>query len=171
MMLQNQYGVSNEDFIETQMVPIIAEYSKPNKAKNLKPQLLKIKIGDISLDNPDLPYINEAQRALLPVGLSTDKTGNKELDVVLKKLLSLHEKMSSTKAISEEEKLSKAEQLNTLYDAIRQLRMRQNVEPLIEQFATLNKRISALSNFYNETFKGVDPFSLTEKQINRFAES
>jgi hypothetical protein len=169
MILQNNYGVSNNEFLETQMVPIIAEYSKPNKAKNLKPVLLKIKIGDLDLDNIYLPYKNEEQKALLPVGLSSENIPNKELGAVVKKLLSLHEKMSSTKAITPEEKLSKAEQLNTLYDAIRQLRMRENVEPLIEQFATLNKRISALSDFYNETFKGVDPFSLNEKQINSFA--
>ena len=149
LMLQNNYGASNNDFLESQMIPIIAEYSKPNKAKNLKPILLKIKIGDIDLDNIYLPYKNEKQKALLPVGLASDSTRNKELDAVLKKLLSLYEKMASAKAPSAEDKLSKAEQLNTLYDAIRQLRMRQNVEPLIEQFQVLNKRIGSLTEFYN----------------------
>ena len=169
MMLQNHYGVSNNDFLETQMIPIIAEYSKPNKAKNLKPQLLKIKIGDLDLENIYLPYKNEEQKALLPVGLPNEYMRNKELGDVVKKLLALHEKMASAKALSPEEKIAKAEQLNTLYDAVRQLRMRQNVEPLIEQFNVLNKRISALSEFYNTTFKDVDPMSLTEKQINSFA--
>lgn len=169
MILQNNYGVSNNDFLETQMVPIIAEYSKPNKAKNLKPILLKIRIGDLDLDNIYLPYKNEEQKALLPVGLPNEYMRNKELRDVVKKLLALHEKMSATKAITPEDKIAKAEQLNTLYDAVRQLRMRENVEPLIEQFGVLNKRISALTDFYNDTFRDVDPMSLTEKQINSFA--
>jgi hypothetical protein len=169
LMLQNNYGASNNDFLESQMIPIIAEYSRPNKAKNLKPILLKIKIGDIDLENIYLPYKNEQQKALLPVGLASDSTRNKELDAVLKKLLALYEKMASAKAPSAEDKLSKAEQLNTLYDAIRQLRMRQNVEPLVEQFQVLNKRIGSLTEFYNTTFKDVDPKLLTEKQINSFA--
>lgn len=163
MMLQNSYGLTQQSFLETQMIPIIAEYSRPNKKTNALPVLLGIRIGDVNTKN-----ILTTESYLLPVGLPSDKTGNKELDKVLSKLNGLYDKLSTAKAITPEEKIAKAEQLNALYDAIRQLKMRENVEPLIEQFHTLNKRIDNLVDFYKQTFVGIDPSLLTDVQISEF---
>ena len=164
MMLQNSYGLTPESFLQTQMIPIIAEYSKPNRKTNALPVLLGIRIGDVNAKNI---ATNEAY--LLPVGLPSDRTDNNELNKVLKKLNSLYDKLSISKVITPEDKIAKAEQLNALYDAIRQLKMRENVEPLIEQFRTLNKRIDNLVDFYKQTFVGIDPKLLTDTQIDNFS--
>jgi len=51
MMLQNSYGLTPESFLQTQMIPIIAEYSKPSKKTNAMPVLLGIRIGDVNAKN------------------------------------------------------------------------------------------------------------------------
>ena len=161
-MLQNAYGIKSEDFEQTRMIPIIANYSKSSARDNIMPKLLSIQIGDANVQNIKESY-------LLPVGVESEKTGNVEVDALLEKLNSLYKNLSSKKALPGE-KLSKATQLNALFTAIRQLQMKQNVEPLIEQAVILNKQISQLIDSYKNDWKGKNPIFMSNKSINTFSE-
>jgi hypothetical protein len=162
LILQNAYGVKPQDFKQTRMIPIQTTYSQGNAKLGILPQLLNIKIGDVNVKNISDDY-------LLPVGLEGEKTGNKKIDALIEKLNAVYKKFSEKKVLPSE-KLSKAEQLNALFTAIRQLQIKGNLKPLLLQAKTLNKQIQATINTYNNKFKGVDPKTLSNKEINDFAE-
>lgn len=162
LMLKNVYGVKEQDFGQTRMIPIKAIYSKGNKKENILPQLMEIQIGDVNVENITEDY-------LIPVGLESEKTGEKKIDSLLVKLNAIYKKISETKVLPSE-KLGKAEQLNALFSAIRQLQMKKNVKPLIYQARVLNKQINDIINTYNTKFKGKDPKSFSEDEITDFTE-
>lgn len=161
-IISSVYNVPNKDFGQTRMIPIKALYSTGNAKKNIYPKLLSIKIGDVDVQNITEDY-------LIPVGLQSEKTGSKEIDSLLEKLNAIYKKLSETKVLASE-KQSKAEQLNALFSAIRQLQMRQNIAPLIYQAKVLNKQVQEVINTYNTVFKGNDPKSFSETEISDFAD-
>jgi hypothetical protein len=130
-MISRVYNVKNENFEQTRMIPIKAVYSEANRKTGAMPQLLSIKIGDVNVKNIEEDY-------LIPVGLEAEKTGNKEIDELLEKLNGTYKKLSAEKVLPSE-KINKAEQLNALFSAIRQLQMKQNISPLLYQAKILNK--------------------------------
>lgn len=162
LMLQNVYGVKPENFRQTRMVPIQAMYSQGNAKLNILPQLLSIKIGDVNVKNISDDY-------LIPVGLEGEKTGNKKIDALIEKLNAVYKKFSEKKVLPSE-KLSKAEQLNELFTAIRQLQMKGNLKPLLRQAKILNKQIQKTIETYNTKFAGQDASQFSQKEINNFAE-
>jgi hypothetical protein len=162
-IISSVYNVKNENFEQTRMIPIKALYSQGNSKTGVLPQLLSIKIGDVNVKNIEEDY-------LIPVGLQAEKTGSKKIDALLEKLNAIYKKLSETKALPEE-KQSKAEQLNALFSAIRQLQMKQNIAPLIYQAKVLNKQVKDIISKYDSQFKGQDPKSFTEDQISDFSET
>lgn len=162
LMLQNVYGVKPQDFKQTRMIPIQTTYSQGNAKLNILPQLLNIKIGDVNVKNIEDDY-------LLPVGLEGEKTGNKKIDALIEKLNAVYRKFSEKKVLPSE-KLSKAEQLNELFTAIRQLQIKGNLKPLLRQAKILNKQINKTIEVYNTKFAGQDPSQFSQKEINDFAE-
>ena len=157
-IIEKGYGVKPEDFEQTRMIPIRAIYSGAIPKEGVLPQLTGVQIGDVNLNKEELAY-------LLPVGLETEKTSNKKLDTLIEKLNKIYDTISSKKA-SPEEKRSKAELLNSLYESIRQLQMRENVEPLIRQAKLLNADVQRVIDTYNNEWKGKDPGAFTDKQKN-----
>ena len=157
-IVEKGYGVKPEDFEQTRMIPIRAIYSGAIPKEGVLPQLTGVQIGDVNLNKEELAY-------LLPVGLETEKTSNKKLDTLIEKLNKIYDTISSKKA-SPEEKRSKAELLNSLYESIRQLQMRENVEPLIRQAKLLNADVQRVIDTYNNEWKGKDPGAFTDKQKN-----
>ena len=157
-IIEKGYGVKPEDFEQTRMIPIRAIYSGAIPKEGVLPQLTGVQIGDVDLNKEELAY-------LLPVGLETEKTSNKKLDTLIEKLNKIYDTISSKKA-SPEEKRSKAELLNSLYESIRQLQMRENVEPLIRQAKLLNADVQRVIDTYNNEWKGKDPGAFTDKQKN-----
>lgn len=162
LILQNVYGVKSQDFQQTRMVPIKAFYSPGNAKLGILPQLQSIKIGDVNVKNITDDY-------LIPVGLEEESTGNKKIDALLEKLNAVYKKISEKKALPSE-KLSKAEQLNALFTAIRQLQMKQNLKPLLRQAKILNKEIQKTIDRYNENWAGKDPKGFKQKEISKFYE-
>lgn len=162
LILQNNYGVKPENFKQTRMIPIQATYSQGNPKLNILPQLLGIRIGDVNVKNIQEDY-------LLPVGLEAEKTGNKKIDALVEKLNAVYKKFSEKKVLPSE-KLSKAEQLNELFTAIRQLQIKGNIKPLIRQAKILNKQINKTIETYQNKFKDQDPSQFSQKEINDFAE-
>ena len=159
-ILEQMYDIKPADFEQTRMIPILALYSKGNAKENILPTLLGVRIGDV-----DAKKINEAY--LVPVGLEAEKTGIKKIDTLLEKLNATYKKLSEKKAIPSE-KQSKAEQLNALYSAIRQLQMRQNVRPLIYQASVFNKKVRSIISTYESKFVGKDPKSFSDDEISNF---
>lgn len=162
LMLQNVYGVRPQDFQQTRMIPIKAFYSPGNAKTGILPQLLSISIGDVNVKNITDDY-------LIPVGLEGESTGNKKIDVLLEKLNAVYKRVSEKKALPSE-KLSKAEQLNALFTAIRQLQMKQNLKPLLRQAKILNKEIQKTIDRYNDNWAGKDPKQFDQKDISKFYE-
>lgn len=160
LMLQNVYGVKSEDFEQTRMVPIQAIYTEGNAKNNVLPVLKSIKIGDVNVQNIKEDF-------LLPVGLESESTGNKKIDKLLEKLNGEYKRLSEKK-ITEAEKASKAEALNQLFTAIRQLQIKQNLAPIVKQAQLLNKQIEqTIKKFDN--YKNVDPKTVSEEAINEFS--
>ena len=160
-ILNNAYGIKNEKFKQTRMIPIKALYSKGNAKENILPVLLNIKIGDVNVKNIKDDY-------LLPVPVKGEKTGNRKIDELLGELNKLYKKISDKK-VTESEKLSKDELLNSLFHAIRQLQVKENIQPLVRQAQLLNKQIEKLIENYENKFEGQDAKSFSEKEVNDFA--
>ena len=162
LILQNVYGVKPQDFQQTRMIPIKAFYSPGNAKLGVLPQLQSVKIGDVNVKNITDDY-------LIPVGLEGESTGNKKIDALLDKLNSVYKRISDKTALPSE-KLSKAEQLNALFTAMRQLQMKQNLKPLLRQAKILNKEIQKTIDRYNENWAGKDPKDFKQKDISKFYE-
>jgi hypothetical protein len=79
-------------------------------------------------------------------------------------------KKFSEKKVLPSEKLSKAEQLNSLFSAIRQLQMKQNIKPLLYQAKILNKQIQATLDKYKNNWVGKDATGFSQEQISKFYE-
>jgi predicted dinucleotide-binding enzyme len=159
-ILQNAYGVKGEKFKQTRMIPIKALYSKANPKENILPALLSIKIGDVNVKNIKDDY-------LLPVPIKNEKTGKRKIDELLGELNKLYTKISD-KSVPESEKLNKDELLNSLFHSIRQLQVKENIQPLVRQAQLLNKTIDKLIERYNDKFVDKDAKSFSEKEVNDF---
>lgn len=162
IILQNVYGVRPQDFQQTRMIPIKAFYSPGNAKTGALPQLQSIEIGDVNIKNITQDY-------LIPVGLEGETTGNKKIDALLEKLNAVYKRISEKKALPSE-KLSKAEQLNALFTAIRQLQMKQNLKPLLRQAKILNKEIQKTIDRYKTNWADKDVSEFKQEDISKFYE-
>lgn len=160
LILETTYGIKPKDFKQTRMIPIKAYYADANYRDKILPRLDSIDIGDVNVQNIKDDY-------LIPVGLEEEVTGSDEIDDLLRKLNALYQKLSE-KVVDVRDKVNKAEQLNALFSAIRQLQMKKNVQPLINQSKILNKQIQSLIDTYNRDWVGVDPTSVKDDVIGIF---
>jgi hypothetical protein len=161
LILKSVYGVKPANFEQTRMIPIQAIYIGGDARANVLPVLDEVRIGDVIVKNIEEDY-------LMPLSLIEEKTGKEELDTILEKLNAVYKKFSERRVLPSE-KLSKREQLNSLFQAIRHLQMKQDLKPLLRQAKILNIQIKKLIERYNNEFKGKDPKSFTDKQISEFA--
>lgn len=160
LILTNVYGVDKNDFGQTRMIPIKTYYSQGDSKNKILPKLLNIEIGAVNVQDIEDDY-------LIPVALELEKTGVDDVDDLIRKLNSLYEKLSEKK-VSPSEKISKKEQLESLFSAIRQLQMKNNIEPLIYQAKILNKKVQGLIDEYDKTWKGKDPQSFSDNVIGAY---
>ena len=161
-MLQNTYGIPSEDFDQTRMIPIKAIYTDTDYKNEVKPRLTGLQIGNVDVKTEENAY-------LLPVGLETEKTGNKKLDALIEKLNKVYETISEKKA-APGMKAEKARQLNSLYDAIRQLQVRQQIKPLLHQAKVLNVEIQRIITDFDNIFRDKDANTFTREEKNDFAD-
>jgi len=161
LIVSKVYGVKNEDFKQTRMIPFRVDYVGGDRRKDILPSPQSIEIGNVNVQDIEEDY-------LLPVPLRGETTGDKTLDSLLEKLNSVYDSLSQKK-VTESEKKGKAEQLNSLFSAIRQLQVKKNLIPLIQQAKILNKGINDILKEYSTKFEGKDPRSFTEDEINDFA--
>ena len=159
-MLINAYGIKEEQFDQTRMIPIKVKYSEGSIKEKRLPELLGIEIG--AVDPKEI-----TDQYLVPVGLEEERTGNEDIDKLLRKLNADYRKLSEKNVLPSEKK-TKAEQLNALFTAIRQLQMRQNLKPLLEQAKVFNFSIKNLMERFEKNWKGKDPKSFSEADTNAF---
>ena len=159
-MLINSYGIKEEQFDQTRMIPIKVKYDEGNMKQKILPKLLGIEIGAVDPKEITDDY-------LIPVGLEEEKTNNRKVDALLKRLNADYKKLSE-KTVLPSEKREKAEQLNALFTAIRQLQMRQNLKPLLEQAKVFNSSIENLMERFEKNWVGNDPKSFSEADVNAF---
>ncbi len=160
LILKSAYGIKEEQFDQTRMIPIQAIYTEADYKKEILPRLSGIRIGDVEIKNIQEDY-------LLPVGLEEEATGEQEMDELLVKLNKIYKKLSE-KQVTPGEKLTKAEQLNSLFKAMRHLQMRRDAKSLVYQARVINKQINDLFTKFDEKFKGKDPMSFTEDDRSEF---
>jgi len=161
LILKSVYGVKPGNFEQTRMIPIQAIYTGGDARSGVLPMLEKVRIGDVVVNNIDEDY-------LLPLALIDEKTGSKKLDSILEKLNAVYKKFSERRVLPSET-LSKREQLNSLFQAIRHLQMKREVRPLLRQAKILNIQIKKLLQRYKNEFEGKDPKSFTDQQVSEFA--
>jgi hypothetical protein len=131
----------------------------------------KIEYTSILVENLNKLYVNVKnikEDYLLPVPLKSEKTGKRKIDELLGELNKLYTKLSDKK-VSESEKLNKDELLNSLFYSIRQLQVKENIQPLLRQAQLLNKQINKLMETYENKFVGQDAKSFSDKEVNDFA--
>lgn len=145
-ILQGTYGVKPENIQEARMIPIVVKYSGGSEKNNVLPKVTKIEIGNVDPTTESRDY-------LLPVGLQTESTGDKKLDNLISRLNKVYDDMSSKKAVTDEQKQSKAILLNSLFKAIRQLQVKQEMRPLVDQAKLINKEAENLIEEYKNTWK------------------
>jgi hypothetical protein len=160
-ILRFAYDIKFDGTEQTRMVPFRAVYTRGNKKENIKPELINLEIGDVDLTNEERAY-------LLPVGLEDELTGDRRIDDLIAKLNSVYDMLSSAK-VSVDEKRNKAEQLNELYKAIRQLKTRKNFIPLITQAGILNKDIRKVIDEYYTKWEGKPLTSFSRAERNEFS--
>lgn len=158
MILANVYGV--KEFGQTRMIPIKATYLPGNAKTNTLPRLSEIQIGDVNIKNIQESY-------LIPVGLEEETTGVEELDELLRKLNAEYRRISEMSVLPSQ-KREKATQLNELFDAIRQLQMKRNLKPLLEQAKLFNNQVQRTIDKYESQWKGVDPLAESDEKINDY---
>jgi hypothetical protein len=156
------YGFDPQGFGQTRMIPIKTNYSAADKKRNIKPQLIGVRIGDVNVTDIEDDY-------LLPVGIESESTGIDELDKLLEKLNADYITLSEKPAKTENERRNKIEQLNALFTAIRRLQMKKDIAPLIKQAKILNERIQDSINKYNKNWIGTDPKAYTDDQLSDYS--
>jgi len=159
-ILEKAYGVRPQDFGQTRMIPIKVHYTEGNIKEKILPVLFKLEIGDVDVKKIQQDY-------LVPVGLEAEKTGNEEIDALVEKLNAVYKKFAEGKALPHE-RLSKNEQLNALFKAIRQLQMRQNIKPLVHQAKLLVNQVEKTLVDYKDNWEGKDLSEFEDKDISGF---
>jgi hypothetical protein len=161
--LVKAYGIDPKRFEQAMMVPVRANYSKANKAKNILPRLMSIEIGDVNIKNITQDY-------LIPVGIESQSTGKERIDRLLKALNADYKAMSDQPAIGFTAKSEKAEQMNAAFSAIRKLQMQQDIKPLLKQADILMYYVKKTMDHYKTDWEGTDPFIYSDDVISEFSD-
>ncbi len=155
-ILKRDYGLKNENFGKTRMIPIVLTYNRSGEKGKVKLTPEDIEIGGVNLTIDSKAY-------LLPVVTSDESTGNDKLDSLVRSLVNLYNSLSKI-AAPDRQKNIKAEQLNNLFKAIRHLQVAQNFGPLTEQVGILIKESERIIKEHKDKFENIK--DLTEKQIS-----
>jgi len=153
-MLIDNYGAKEADFEQTRMIPIRAEYAPGDEKLGIKPTLRNVQIGNVNVKNIEEDY-------LVPVALEKEKVviennamASKEINSLLEKLNSMSKKLKDAKVFNEKEAEAKKIQMNNLMYSIRQLQMKQNIMPLLEQAKLVNEQVNNIINEFQEKYSG-----------------
>lgn len=157
--LKEAYGVKK---VEAQTIPIHAEYVEKNIKGETIPVLRSITIGKVNIKDEQNTY-------LLPVVPQGQSTGNKEIDALVASLEAHYKKLYSRKVDPSKRHLKDAE-LQQLSDAIRNLQIALNFEPIAAQALTFKTNTERALAVYKElNFTGLEEETL-HKQLDELLE-
>lgn len=88
-------------------------------------------LKDIEVGSIDPTLIPDGKEYLLPVTIKNEKTGDEEVDELLKRLNGIYENISAQR-YSKEELYKKREELGRLRDSLRDLQLRRKVDKLVD---------------------------------------
>jgi len=161
-ILKEAYGVKEEQFAQTRMIPIVAKYDKGYDQNTGKytAQLTDIHIGDVDPHNISDDY-------LLPVVTKGETTGDAQIDKLLASLNALYDQISNQK-VDPEQRREKADRLNNLFTAIRHLQLKQDITPLLQEVNTANGTLQNLISEYKEKYDSKEIIDIPDKDISDF---
>ena len=151
-----EYGANPADIKKARMIPFIMDYSKSIYGPKGTVYANAVEVGD--LDN-----LAETKTYLLPVPITTESTGNPEVDALVSALFIHYDKIKQRKVTTAVQKYAKAERLNALSLAIRKLQVTLNFEPLVGVGYTFIK--SAESTI--KSLKSIDYSTLSEEELKK----
>lgn len=153
--LREAYGVKK---VDAYTVPIHAQYFEtPSDAK-----LISVTFGEVN-------FRNEKRTSMLPVVPAGQSTGNKQIDQLVASLEAHYKKVYSRKE-NLDTKYQKIEQLQQLSNAIRNLQVALNFDPLaagLDTFISGSRKV--LDKYTELDFTGIDEETLT-KQLDELLE-
>jgi hypothetical protein len=162
-ILLTNYGVKKVGM--NRAVPILFQIKPADKkVEDSKPTLTGINIG--SVDTTKIENLT-----LVPVSEKTESTGFKSLDKFIGELNAILDRISKTKATSDEEREFKRERLNIVREAIRMAQGTMNIKPVIDVVLVMMKEGENLISDYNMIYKDANAQSneFTNEQLSDFS--
>jgi len=162
-ILLTNYGVKQVGM--NRAVPILFQIKPADKkVENSKPTLTGINIG--SVDTTKIENLT-----LVPVSEKTESTGFKSLDKFIGELNAILDRISKTKATSDEEREFKRERLTIVREAIRMAQGTMNIKPVVDVVLVMMKEGENLINDYNMIYKDANAQSneFTNEQLSDFS--
>ena len=162
-ILLTNYGVKKVGM--NRAVPILFQIKPADKkVENSKPTLTGINIG--SVDTTKIENLT-----LVPVSEKTESTGFKSLDKFIGELNAILDRISKTKATSDEEREFKRERLNIVREAIRMAQGTMNIKPVVDVVLVMMKEGENLISDYNMIYKDANAQSneFTNEQLSDFS--
>ena len=162
-ILLDNYGVKKVG--KNRAVPIIMDL----KRQNFQDPTSKLEIKGIEIGSVDPNKIDKL--TLTPVSEKSETTGVEALDDVITQLNAVQAQISKKIVSNEEERMFKVERLNILNKAIRSLRGNQNLGPLIDAIAVMEREGANIIAEYQNSYEGrpADDKDLTDVQLSEFS--
>ena len=156
-MLYN-YGLQPNQLRKARMIPIVMNYSylvEGNPASGFA--------SPTSMEIGKLNSLEETNLYLLPVAINSESTGNPKIDSLLKSLREQWEKLYK-KPVAAEDRYGKILEINKLSNAIRNLQVKLNFEPLVTVGKSfLNNARGALDDFAKIDYDTISKEELDKK--------
>lgn len=160
-ILKAKYGVKDEDFNKTRMIPIIVDYATVNMKQEGAWRMTELSPRDIEIAPVKLKI--DTKTYLLPV-TESETTGNEKIDKLIQKLIHKYNDIEKS-PVEEGRRDIRNLQLNSIYKAIRHLQTLQDFGPLMENVDISIQDSGILIDRYNNDVKGKE---LTDKELSDF---
>ncbi len=162
-ILLDNYGIKRMG--KNRAVPIIMDLKRENPQDNTsKLQIKGIKIGSV---NPT----QIEPLTITPVSERSESTGVEAFDELIEELNAIQDQISKTKANTDEERAFKNERSNIIKKATRTLQSQQQIGPLIDAIAVMQREGQNLIAEYKTSYKGrpADSKDLTDEELSNFS--
>jgi len=162
-ILLDNYGIKRMG--KNRAVPIIMDLKRENPQDNTsKLQIKGIKIGSV---NPT----QIEPLTITPVSERSESTGVEAFDELIEELNAIQDQISKTKANTDEERAFKNERSNIINKAIRTLQSQQQIGPLIDAIAIMQREGQNLIAEYKTSYEGrpADSKDLTDEELSNFS--
>jgi hypothetical protein len=155
-MLYN-YGLKPNQLRKARMIPIVMNYSYVVEGKPESGFA-----APTSMEIGKLNSLDETNLYLLPVAINSESTGNPKIDSLLKSLREQWEKLYK-KPVAAEDRYGKILEINKLSNAIRNLHVKLNFEPLV----TVGKSFLNNARVALDDFAKIDYDTISKEELDK----